>query len=84
MSEIKFPSGLTAAEARGWIISTLNDWTLGIIDDDIDEVAIRIFAAGRASAISDAVGAVEKVECPDIFSYGIRLAIAAIKALEEK
>jgi hypothetical protein len=35
-------------------------------------------------ALDDAKGAVGKAECPDIFRYAIRLAIAAIEGLRRK
>jgi poly-gamma-glutamate capsule biosynthesis protein CapA/YwtB (metallophosphatase superfamily) len=44
----------------------------------------KLTASGYNLALDDAKAAVERVECPDIFQYAIRLAIAAIEGLRRK
>ena len=40
------------------------------------------FNDGYSNALQQCREAVEKVECPDMFHYGIRLALAAISRVE--
>jgi hypothetical protein len=46
------------AKTRGWIIVQIEDWTLGQTDEDLCEVAERIYNAGcvaQAKAMMEAV-----------------------------
>jgi len=62
--------------------------TCGVDERDVLRYRVCDVIKGHNSsynlALDDAKGAVERVECPDIFRYAIRLAIAAIGGLRRK
>jgi hypothetical protein len=52
------------AKTRGWIIVQMEDWTLGQTDEDLIEVAERIYNAGciaQAKADREAVASLRNV-----------------------